>query len=239
MQYEDRLTIATPEGVELELTLAGLGSRFTAAIIDQLIMWTIIGALALFFSAAGDLGAAILVPLIAGVLFGYDVLFEVLAQGRTPGKRWNGLRVVRGSGAPVDLRSSAIRNLIRVLEAALSYLPAIVSILATPRNQRLGDLAADTVVVRDRGAPEPARAAAPAAAPSAPSWDVSAIGPEELVAVRAFLERRDTLPPDARRRVAAQLEAALRDRVGGATASDPERFLEGVAAAKLRGDRAS
>lgn len=237
MEYEDRMTIATPEGVELELTLAGLGSRFIAAIIDQLIMWTIIGALALVLSAGGNLGVAVFAPLVAAVLFGYDVLFEVLANGRTPGKRWNGLRVVRGSGAPVDLRSSAVRNLIRILEAAFSYLPAIVSILATKRNQRLGDLAADTVVVRDRGAREPhrARIASPRAAPE---WDVSGIGPEDLVAVRSFLERRHGLPPDARRRVARQLDAALRGRVGGVAEPDAERFLEGLLAAKLRDERA-
>jgi hypothetical protein len=205
--------------------------------------------------AGGNLGASIITPIIALVLFGYDVLFEVLAQGRTPGKRWNGLRVVRGSGAPVGLRSSAIRNLIRILEFSLSYLPALISIIATERNQRLGDLAADTVVVRDRGAkqpepePEPDRPfrIQPAwerpdeptrPAPVAPEWDVSAIGPEELAAVREFLQRRRSLPVDARRRVARTLDGALRDRVGGAAAEpDPERFLEGVVAAKTQGDR--
>lgn len=231
------MTIATPEGVELELTLAGVGSRFIAAIIDQLIMWTIIAALALVLSAVGDLGLALFTPLVAAVLFGYDVLFEVLAGGRTPGKRWNGLRVVRGSGAPVDVRSSAIRNLIRVLEFAFSYLPAIVSILATKRNQRLGDLAADTVVVRDRGARDVDRATIDAVR-GAPEWDVSGIGAEDLAAVRSFLERRYGLPPDARRRVARQLDTALRGRVGGAAEPDAERFLEGVLAAKVRDERA-
>jgi uncharacterized RDD family membrane protein YckC len=235
VQYEDRLTIATPEGVELELTLAGLGSRFVAGIADQVLKLLLIGLLALLLLGAEDVGAAVFVPAVALVLFGYDVLFELLWRGRTPGKRWAGLRVVRGGGAPVDARSSAVRNLLRLVDGwPLVYLPTIVSILVTRRNQRLGDLAADTVVVRERhvavaqGPPPAAGAGVPA-----PAWDVSAVGPEDLAALRGFLARRGDLDPAARDRVARGLDAALRPKVGGADEPHPERFLEGVAAAKL------
>ena len=119
--------------------------------------------------------------------------FEVLAGGRTPGKRWNGLRVVRTGGQPVGFVSSTIRNLLRVVDLLPGfYLVGIVSILVTKRNQRVGDLAAGTIVARAPRrrrarfeAPPPARPAAAAAAHSA--WDVSAITAEELAAVRAFL----------------------------------------------------
>jgi uncharacterized RDD family membrane protein YckC len=231
------MRIATPEGVELELTLAGLGSRFIAAIIDHLIKLAAILALAAVFLGFGEVGYAVFIPVAALTWFAYDILFEVLSQGRTPGKRWNGLRVVRGGGAPVDVRASAIRNLLRLVdEWLLWFIPGIVSILASKRNQRLGDMAADTVVVRDRAAPVAGVGHPGIAAPAgAPDWDVSGVTLEEVAAVREFLQRRSSLPPDARERVAQQLSTALGERVGGATPGlHPERFLEGVAAAKLR-----
>ena len=98
----------------------------------------------------GDLGIALFSIISFAIYFGYDVAFEVLANGRTPGKRWTGLRVLRDDGRPVDLLSSAIRNVVRLVDGLpLSYLPAMVSILVTQRNQRLGDLAASTIVVRE------------------------------------------------------------------------------------------
>jgi hypothetical protein len=118
---------------------------------------------------------------------------------------------------------------------ALSYLPTIVSILATKRNQRLGDLAADTVVIRDRreidaAKPRPIGAfpAEPAGDPfgTGPRWDVSAVSAEDTATIRAFLERRSALSPPARARLAAQLDAGLRPLVGGVDERDPERFLE-------------
>ena len=243
MQYEDRLSIATPEGVELELTLAGLGSRFLAGIADQLIKGALVALLFFALEGVGDLGAAVFIPATALVLFAYDVLFELLGAGRTPGKRWTGLRVVRGGGAPVDARASAVRNLLRLIDGwPFLYVPTMVSILATRRNQRIGDLAADTVVVRERRAAEGlldgAGASATRPAGDVPAWDVSAVGPDDLAALRAFLERRHSLDPQSRSRVARSLDAALLQRVGGATEADPERFLEGVAAAKLTRERA-
>jgi uncharacterized RDD family membrane protein YckC len=148
--YQDRLRIATPEGVPVDLVLAGVGSRFTATLIDLTFKVLLTLAVWLLASLLGDLGIALTSVLGFAVYFGYDVAFEVLAGGRTPGKRWTGLRVLRDDGRPVDLLSSAIRNVVRLIDGLpLSYLPAMVSILLTERNQRLGDLAASTIVVRE------------------------------------------------------------------------------------------
>ena len=149
----------------------------------------------------------------------------------------------------MDLTASVIRNALRLVDGLpLSYLPTIVSILVTRRNQRPGDLAADTVVIRDRReidrawsdgrdavrarrraalAVAGARGAARAArASNGAAWDVSAVPAEDIATVRAFLERRAGLTDAARARLAAQLDGALRPRVGGADEPDPERFLE-------------
>ena len=152
MQYEDRITIPTPEGVSLELTLAGLGSRAIAGAVDLALKAVAVAVLLIVFVAAvGAGGLLVFVPLAGMTMLVYDVLFETLGGGRTPGKRLAGLRVVRTSGRPVDLTASVIRNALRLGDGlALSYVPTMVSIIVTRRNQRPGDLAADTVVIRER-----------------------------------------------------------------------------------------
>ncbi|MDQ6749522.1 MAG: RDD family protein [Actinomycetota bacterium] len=239
MEYEDRLRIATPEGVDLELTLAGLGSRLIAALLDTLLKTLVLVAMIVALAATGDppVGRALLYLGIFCLLFVYDLLFEVLASGRTPGKRWTGLRVVRAGGARIGFVASAIRNMVRLVD----FLPVLyglgsVSILVSARNQRLGDLAADTLVVREHHAPRARAWTTPAASASGDdplAWDASAVTADELVAVRSFLERRWTLQPGARRHLAMQLTAGLRPRVAGAPADvAPEAFLEGVAKVK-------
>jgi len=233
MDYEDRITIPTPEGVSLQMTLAGLGSRAIAGGIDLTIKGLLAALVAVVLAALfAGLGSAVLLPLLGLLVIAYDVLFETLARGRTPGKRMTGLRVVRSSGRPVDLLASAIRNLLRLVDGLpLSFLPTLVSVLVTQRNQRPGDLAADTVVIRDRRAIDrrsrkPARVGAPARPGAGALWDVSRVAPDELATVRAFLERREGLTPAARERLAARLAGALRPRVAGADEADAELFLE-------------
>jgi uncharacterized RDD family membrane protein YckC len=250
MQYEDRLSIPTPEGVDLELTLGGVGSRFVASLLDQVIQWTVIFALMLLLGRLGGGGAfdvadstaaalamAALVVAVFVVQLLYDVSFETLASGRTPGKRWTGLRVVRLDGSPVGFVTSAVRNLLRIVDVLPGfYAVGLVAVLASRRNQRLGDLAAGTLVVRERGA----RRRPPPRPPPAPpthdwtTWDVSSVTAGELATVRRFLDRRHTLTAEARRRLAEELARRLRAKVvhpeGGP--ERPEEFLEELAAAK-------
>jgi uncharacterized RDD family membrane protein YckC len=236
MLLEDRISISTPEGVGLELTLAGLGSRFVAALLDTIIKLVVIVAILLALAYAGNVGYALAALAIFLVQYGYDVLFEVLAAGRTLGKRWCGLRVVTSDGRPIGLIASAGRNLMRVVD----FLPAVyivgsISILASARNQRLGDIVAHTIVVRERSGGK-----GPWIAPTVPvlaadlaATDVSGLGQTELVAVRRFLDRRDQLGNAARAQLAADLEARLRPRVAGIPESyRGEQFLEAVAAVK-------
>lgn len=242
--YEDRLIITTPEGVELRLTLAGVGSRFLAAIVDALIEGGLLIALALLvfrthgFGGGANLATAIYAVLAFLVFWGYDVAFEVLASGRTPGKRWNGLRVVQIGGQPIGFLASATRNLLRLIDWLPSfYLVGIVSVLVSAKNQRLGDIVAGTIVTRERRAGTGSPAAVPPSRPSSPeaagAWDVSAITADELAAVRSFLERRTEIAPDARRELAATISARLRPKVAGAPDDvQGERFLEQLLLAK-------
>ena len=243
MQSEDRITIATPEGVDLSLTLAGLGSRFTAALVDFAIQGAIVVAAA-FLLFGGDalseavgsgFAAAAFSVVLMLVIFGYDVLFEVLASGRTPGKRLTGLRVVQAGGEPVRFLTSAIRNLLRLVDILpFGYLVGSLAILLSPRNQRLGDIAAGTLVVRERGRPGGRPAAVQSPPRTAPrGWDVTAVTAEEVATVRSFLERRDELPPATRGELAHALAERLRPKVAGVPAGEAsEPFLEQLVAAK-------
>jgi uncharacterized RDD family membrane protein YckC len=240
VELEDRITIATPEGVELGIVLAGAGSRFIASVIDLVLQFLLIGlaALVALVFVGGGVGTALLAIAAFADLYLYDVLFEVLASGRTPGKRATHLRVVRERGTPVDLPASAIRNLLRFVDLLPgAYLVGLISILLTRRNQRLGDLAAGTLVIRDgatrprSGASEP-DLSAPASS-AADGWDVSAVSLEELAAVRRFLERRESLDRRARVELAHRLEQGLRAKVAGAPEGlGAEGFLEGLARVK-------
>lgn len=237
MEYEDTTTIATPEGVELELRLAGVGSRFSSAALDYLIKAVSLGAFALL---AGLLlgGTVATVMVTVGfflALVVYDIVFEVRAAGATPGKRALGVRVLLADGGPVGVRASSVRNLLRLFEGpVLMYVPAVISILLTKRNQRLGDLAAGTVVARQpaRGGPSFNRYRPPGQ--ELGDWDVSAITPEELATVRSFLARRHGFDPASRSRIASMLAFKLRDKVAGTNTPhfQSERFLEELERAK-------
>ncbi len=239
-EYEDRLTITTPEGVELSLTLAGVGSRFIAATIDILIEGAVLIAVGVIlllgngFGAGANTAAAVYAVVAFAIFWGYDVAFEVLASGRTPGKRWNGLRVVLEGGRPVGFRASATRNLLRIVDWLPSgYLVGIISILVSSRNQRLGDLVAGTIVVRELRADK--RLPAPLSLDNAEGavWDLSAVTAEELATVRQFLERRGSIAPDARHELAALIATRLRPKAAGLPDGlGDEAFLERLAAAK-------
>ncbi len=245
MLVDDRVTIATPEGVDVELILAGLGSRFLARLIDTLVQAVSIlalGAIALAIGGPTSRGwaAAVAVLGVFLVIFAYDLAFETLASGRTPGKRVAGIRVVGMRGQPVSFLASAVRNVVRVIEEALLYLPSVVSILGTARDQRLGDLAAGTIVVREQfGGRAPDGANFSAVAPitvtsdAVADWDVSAITPAEVLAVRQFLDRRLSLPWHIRAYLAGELVQRLAPRVTGLPVNaHPEYVLEGIAVAK-------
>lgn len=242
MQFEDRIVISTPEGLDLELILAGLGSRIAAAFVDAMIRGLLYLALAVVFgvlvaggSGGPALGVAVFVPAVFVIEIGYDIAFETLRSGRTPGKSSAGIRVVRLGGHPVDFRTSAVRNLLRLVDGPLTgYVAGVLSILVSSRNQRLGDMAAGTIVVRDRiETLEGSVDYVYEADASVRSWDVSAVTADEVAALRAFLERRNTLAAEARTRVARRLAERLRPKVAGAPERmHPEAFVESIVRAK-------
>jgi uncharacterized RDD family membrane protein YckC len=235
----ETLRIATPEGVSLELALAGVGSRFVAVLVDSLLQALVFVALVLLLlatGAGGFTGEAVLAIAVFALVFVYPVAFELGAAGRTPGKRWSGLRVVCEDGSAITVRASALRNLVRLVDILPGfYLVGAVAIFASRTNQRLGDLVAGSIVVREpraaKGDPRPLELTVATEAADLPAWDVSGLRPAELAALRRFLERRHELDVVPRNLLARDLANRLRPSVGGVGAEvAPERFLELLAA---------
>jgi uncharacterized RDD family membrane protein YckC len=235
---DDRVTIATPEGVSLELVLAGVGSRFVARLLDTLIQAVIIFALELgiYATSAPGVVRALARVLLFLVIFAYDIPFEVFNRGRTIGKVAAGIRVVGDLGEPVHFFTSAIRTILRVVDfLPVFYIAGVVSMVATQRDQRLGDLAAGTLVVRERFPGIATEVSAPATVPveAVATWDVSALGPDDLATIHQFLDRRLALPIPVRAHFAAELAARVGPLVAGAPyGTHPEYLLEGVVVAK-------
>jgi uncharacterized RDD family membrane protein YckC len=237
VRLDDRVTIATPEGITIELVLAGLGSRFIARLLDTVIQIGLIITLGLgtwLVSPPGVARAGVLV-LIFFVIFAYDVPFELLNSGRTIGKMTAGIRVVTVSGEPVSFLASAVRNLLRIVDfLPVFYAVGSIALVSTSRDQRLGDLAAGTVVLRDKfnvapTMPPPLTVPANAVA----TWDVSALDNGDLDPIRQFLDRRLTLSWPVRAYFGTQLASRVAARVAGLPeGAHPEYVLEGVVIAK-------
>jgi uncharacterized RDD family membrane protein YckC len=241
-------SLVTPDAVALAFEPATVGSRGAAYLLDLLLL--AVGLLLLTVAEAvvglggllpGWVGVTLVLLLLFGWQFGYPIGFETLWRGRTPGKAALGLRVVTAEGAPVRVRHSAVRATVGLFELTGTLgLGAIVSSFVSSRGQRLGDLAAGTLVVRERRAGPGVRAERFVPPPGLEGYaarlDVSALDREAYAAVRETVRRAPSLPADARRRVTEQLAGHLVGRVSPPPPHglDAERWLVCVAAAVQR-----
>lgn len=225
LQLEQTVDVETPELVVLTYSIAGIGSRVVAALVDLLICFAAMALLAIATvvlevpmrignSPLGRGGSWLIAFLVLGqfaILWGYYVLFEGLRDGQTPGKRLYRLRVVREGGYSVTFGASALRNLVRVLDLqpGFLYLVGLGSMLATRRSRRLGDLVAGTIVVREevrelqQATPARARAATVEQAPALQTQ----LSEDEYVVLGRFVERWGSLEPLRRAAIAQQLVA--------------------------------
>jgi uncharacterized RDD family membrane protein YckC len=227
---DPRDTVVTPEAVALVVDTAGLGSRMIALLVDSAIQAAVVIALAIIFANTGQstVAGVFLVITVFLIVWGYFPFFEILWSGRTPGKRTQHLRVIRTDGQPAGAGPILVRNLIRIAD----FLPGFyaigsIAILLTRRHQRLGDLAAATMVVRERAAPEPAPLDVGFAVDR--RVDTAGITQRDYVVVRDFLQRRTSFEPSARAALARDIATPLRDKVGDDYSTHDEAFLEALA----------
>jgi uncharacterized RDD family membrane protein YckC len=252
---DETLVIETPERVPLHFALASIGNRFIACAIDHTIQIVLLFSLVIIFmiiEGFSDFGnrltsapkwvIALLVIFVFLLMSGYFALFEWIWRGQTPGKRWLKLRVIREDGRPIGFFEAMVRNLLRNFDIMPSpfYSIGLISVFATEHDQRVGDLVAGTVVVREREAeaPEFAQVFASPVSDQAlrRSWkpvpfaaDVNLLTETEIQVVESFLRRRWDLKDYPRQwmawRVAMPILFKLRPQYDLATFTY-EGFLE-------------
>jgi len=191
--------VLTPEGVALRLQAAGPFPRALAWLIDgcvRMSVLTMFGGIA--FDVLGQVGMALVLIVVFVLTWWYPVVFEVLWNGQTLGKRALGIRVVAADGAPVGWMGAFVRNLLRAVDMLPTlYAAGLVSGLFDPWGRRLGDLVAGTLVVHVVHAPPPGAIESVPARPPA-----LALEPDEQRAVIAFAERARALTPERCRELA-------------------------------------
>jgi uncharacterized membrane protein SpoIIM required for sporulation/uncharacterized RDD family membrane protein YckC len=242
---EQVVDVETPEQVVLSFTIAGIGSRAAAALIDSVVL------VMLFIAATVTVGSAfraLVHHITAGwtqsiilalwivfsfaALWGYYVLFEALWDGQTLGKRLIGLRVVRDGGYSIDFAASAVRNIMRLIDVQPigTYFAGLVSIIVSPSGKRLGDYAAGTIVVRERAVIE--RGTAPAVQP--PGGAVVAtttnLTDDEFALLDRYEQRRESLEPNRAAHFESELAARFRSRAPSTIVTDRAFLAELYAA---------
>ncbi|MCL2197816.1 MAG: RDD family protein [Defluviitaleaceae bacterium] len=190
------ITIITPSSIEVEYRLAGAGSRVAAFLIDFAVQVALIAAAAVLVLLWADRfimgntdpsGTALGIVMVFAFLvqFGYFIVWELMTNGQSLGKRIFGLRVIRDNGQPLGFSQSLVRGLIR---ASLDMLyVGLIVVLFSKKHKRLGDMAAGTVVICENSAPAPVVASAwPSGLP-----DAFLLTAEERQLVEDWLARRD------------------------------------------------
>jgi uncharacterized RDD family membrane protein YckC len=261
----DQLSIDTPELVAIEMPLAGIGSRFIALLVDMLIwgagllvlamaVWILQPALEAFSRISYQWVVALVTFTLFVLNWGYFTLFEAFWNGRTPGKRVARIRVIQQSGRPIGLFESMARNLVRYVDQIpFFYAVGVIAMFATRQHQRLGDLAAGTLVVRDREeesphwgdsgartftaqtyAPHPA-APEPHTFVSLPAPGIAKLSSADLEVMESFFARRLDMDLATRQRLAQRIAQAIQAKSGLEAPAEVsvETFLE-AAARELR-----
>jgi len=252
---EDILIIETPERVPLHFALASIGNRFLACAIDHALQALTIILMAIAFTVIANYSSlgdqlsnapkwvkAVLILIVFLIISGYFAFFEWIWNGQTPGKRWLKLRVIREDGRPVTFWEAAVRNLLRTVDMmpAPFYSIGLISVFVSLSDQRIGDMVAGTVVVREREAEAPAFTQVFASPVSDPALrrsfkpvdfvaELNALTESEIEVVETFLRRRWDLVDMARQwmawRVALPIMYKLRPTYDLATFTY-EGFLE-------------
>lgn len=251
---ERRVEIETPEQTMLSYTVAGIGSRAAAALVDLMIivagelsLYLLIAELSTMFgghtSAAQRISSgwatALGVLVSFALMWGYYVVFEGMWDGQTPGKRMFGIRVVQDGGYSVSFGASATRNLIRLvdMQPGILYAIGLVSVTISKSGKRLGDFVAGTFVVHEERALV-SSAVRGALDDSTRAAITSRLTEEEFALLGRFVARRNDLDPALRSSFAAQLAERYRTHLvdnGGAPMAQLLRLFETESDARARG----
>lgn len=239
MTGQQKLSIDTPEQINLEYELAGPGSRFMALFVDlmiQLIAVIVVLIVMSFagiafnpFRSSGNWMLALMLLLIFSVQWGYFAIFEILWKGQTPGKRQAGIRVINETGREASVYEAVARNLLRVVDALPGpYALGAIVMFLSPQSKRIGDYVAGTVVVHDRKSEDEAIFFNTSSDEEAEGINCAVLTTDDLQVMETFLLRRLDLPSEVRQKTAERLAKHFREKcsVPEGTRPDNENLLE-------------
>jgi uncharacterized RDD family membrane protein YckC len=221
--------VQTPEGIEFVLHPAGLPVRACAYGVDVLIQWLCAGAAYLILGNLRDLiGIWMLLLIRFAVVWSYHVICECFFRGQSVGKRIFGIRVVMSNGAPVKAGASFMRNLLRSADAFMFlYLAGLLSLCLSRGFRRIGDWAADTLVVYTAASRPLYR---PGGVPEVPlQSSVSPLSYEEKQAVLDFARRFPLLGRARAGEIAGEYAACLVTGRGEDSGGPPGGEFDGAA----------
>lgn len=237
--------ISTPENVDLHLELAGLGNRIMASLLDHILIGAVSGIVVAILIGVGVAIDSVPLPtdnktmvyyvligvgllLLFVINFGYFIFFEGLWKGQTPGKKVANIRVIEANGQPVGWSSVFIRNILRMIDELPGLYPGILPMIIDKHERRLGDLAAGTLVIRERlQSISTSNLRIVQDAGAEPLFDTGLISPDEYALLVSFLKRRESLSPNQRQKLAASLSSHFQEKLDMSTEADaPERFIE-------------
>lgn len=258
---EDYDLIETPENVKLERRLAGIGSRFTAGVLDTIylvLVYLVVLVVAIYtsgfdlFSDSGEdspdtWALALLILVGFAVYWFYFAFFEMVLNGQSPGKRSVQIRVVKDGGGAITFSDIAIRNLLRAVDCLGLYAVAGICMFATKKMQRLGDLAAGTIVVSEqlhdyRARTDKGRAEDWEQSIEAGVLRGSGLTTTEYRILANYWARREQLSLEARQQLLPRLVLPILQRMGTPAPDESHEaleefvlaWLEGVASAEVR-----
>jgi uncharacterized RDD family membrane protein YckC len=228
MKFLNRVKSQTPESVELEFILAGVGNRTQALIIDYLlwsftlfillILWAFLYAQITWFQSESIRLWVVAIQLLIffGVYIGYFVVFETLWRGQTPGKRYVKIRVIRDDGRNVGIQQSILRSLLRPIDD-ICFL-GLLLIMFTPQEKRLGDWVAGTISIQEGQAVtnktiNHSPQAIDLATRIIEIGKIAALTPDEFATIRKYLYRYPALSPTAKNQVSDRLAQQLLARI--------------------------
>lgn len=228
MLLDTRYQVETPEGIDLHAQLAGPVPRILAYLIDVVLRGAVLFALSVALYAAGNAGMGLLLVLVFLLEWFYPVLFEVYARGQTPGKKAMQLAVVNDDLTPVDWSASIVRNLLRAADFfPFGYFIGLICMTLSGRFQRLGDLAAGTLVIHQEQ--QMNTLSLPDIPPRIPPVALSLA---DQVAVINFTQRHQQLTRSRQQELAAIIQDLMQSNSEQAV-----EHLQGIGCWLLRGQR--
>ena len=237
---KEHLSIEAPEQIELNYDIAGIGSRFCAASVDTALIAIVSiigisvtsGALSdILGERVGNWIIAVRIFIIFAFFWSYYIIFDLISNGQSPGKRLIKLRVIKADGYPINFADSAIRNILRIIDfLPIFYFVGILTMMIDKKWRRLGDLAAGTLVIKEHTELTSDQLIPHISNKTHLTYtdiiQLDQVTTDDLATIREYLSRRSRLQKSRKVLLAQTIARPIAQKMGIKTRIDYDVFLE-------------